>query len=388
MAPSVVDSLLPFLYFSISLLLSMIALKSSQRYRPSLLVLLVYFGILAFRGIRDVSSSLLVADTLGLFLLIWLSHMACVLCTEKYVLPRDNTMKWKAAYKILFNARWINTDRQAPDIRRHPQAEAENKYYQESTGYFKGQKMNRGKFLRNRVLSVITIYAINTVYQHVVLASHPEYYQGLSMSDVLPSKQTYIRRLPNVTGRETMIRSMLAFHFVWSAWAILTGIHNVLAFIFVAVTLDEPEDWPPLYGRISQCYTLRSFWGKFWHRLVYRSYTNCGIILSRDILGLERKSVFGKLVISFTVFFLSGVVHMLVTLQLGCSCGYWEDLYWFFLNFAAILAESVVQGVFSKVLGTGGRSRMTNKALGYVWVFGFLFWSLPKSHFPKMRCSP
>jgi hypothetical protein len=388
MASPIVGTLLPFLYFSISVFLSMLALKSPQRYRAGLLMLLAYFGILAFRGIRDVSSSLLVADTLGLFLLIWLSHMACALCAEKYVLPRDDTMGWKAAYKMLFNARWINTNRQAPDILQHPQSEAEKEYHQESTGYFKKRKMSRGKFLRNRVLSVTTIYAINTMYHHVFLVPHPEYYQELSMSDVLPSKQTYIRRFPNVTGRETMVRSILVFHFLWSPWAVLTGIHDILAFAFVAATLDEPEDWPPLYGRLSETYTIRDFWGKFWHRLVYRSYTNCGTFLSWNVLGLDRKSIFGKLVINSTVFFLSGVVHALVTLQLGYSCGYWEDLHWFCLNFAAIFAESVVQGVLCEVLGEGARSRMMKKTLGYVWVFGFLFWSLPKSQFPKMRCSP
>ena len=39
---------------------------------------------------------------------------------------------------------------------------------------------------------------------------------------------------------------------------------------------DRPEEWPPLFGSISEAYTLRRFWGVFWHKLdlgIFKMYT-------------------------------------------------------------------------------------------------------------------
>lgn len=60
----------------------------------------------------------------------------------------------------------------------------------------------------------------------------------------MPSKESYSRRIHTVTLRETIIRFGAVFHFVCSAWAVFTGAHDILAFLFVGIGLDEPEDWP------------------------------------------------------------------------------------------------------------------------------------------------
>ena len=367
-------SLRPLIYFSLSMLFGLVALKGRRPGRqPLLLALVMTFGLLAFGGITDICPSLDQANVLGLFILIYLSHMACVLCVETHVRIRSSETSgdWKDAYKMLFNGRWLGTNRQAPDI--HVRSRA---------------RMHRHIFLLHRLSSVLGIYGLNWLHAQLLLRPHLLYFQPLQASDFLPFKQTYFRRLPTVTTRETLVRLWIVFYFVWSAWALFTGLHDVLALIFVGMGLDDPKDWPPLYGSPGQMYSVRRFWGKFWHRLVYRTYTAFGAVLCEKVLRLSSRSFFGRIVVHFLVFFLSGVVHALVTLQLGFTCGYWEDIAWFALNFAALLTEEGVQWLFSMLLTGPNGHRALGKAVGFLWVFTFLFWSLPKSQYPKMHCLP
>lgn len=202
----------------------------------------------------------------------------------------------------------------------------------------------------------------------------------------MPSKESYSRRIHTVTLRETIIRFGAVFHFVCSAWAVFTGAHDILAFLFVGIGLDEPEDWPPLYGSPGQMYTIRRFWGKFWHRLVCRTCLSWGALFSQKILRLRRHGALDRFVTNFTVFFLSGVAHALVTWQIGFSCGYSEDIVWFCLNFAALVAEEGVQWPIIRLFGTWNGS--LDKIAGFLWIFAFFFWSLPKTEYPKVLCAP
>lgn len=200
----------------------------------------------------------------------------------------------------------------------------------------------------------------------------------------------YFRRIQMVTMRETLTRTWMVFHFVWSAWAVITGLHHALSIVFVGLILDAPQDWPSLYGSPYQMYSIRRFWGKFWHRIVYRTNLCYGSLISRKILGLRAGSAVDRLVINFSVFFISGVVHALVTLKLGFTCGYWEDIAWFCLNFAALVVEEAVQRFVhrARVLRNISGTSCVGKGFGLIWVFLFFFWSLPKTQYSKIVCGP
>jgi hypothetical protein len=72
------------------------------------------------------------------------------------------------------------------------------------------------------------------------------------------------------------------------------------------------------------------------------------------------------------------------------TCSYWlKDVTFFLANFAAIILEMAVQNVFEKICSI---ARWTcpdyiKIIVGYFWVFGFLFWSLPKLEYPKQLCA-
>jgi hypothetical protein len=386
--------------FAISMVFGVVGLNAPQKYRPALNAGLILTSVLAFRNITDANLGLKGTDTIAMFVLFYISHMTCALCMEKYVLPNKYgaSFEWWDAYKMLFNARFIGTYREAPDVQKSVRAEIDLESPREPNVFYPTYPTTDFKaflrspcyhFLRNRAVSLLVIYAIDQFYNYLYNTVLPQYVEPIDIYDMLPSKQMYFRRLATVTMRETIIRLWIVVHWTWSSYSLYTSLHHFLALLFVGVGLDNHEDWPSLYGNIFEATSIRGFWGKFWHRLVYRSYTSYGKFISLNILRLPRNSIIGKLFVNGFVFILSGLVHGITLRQLGFSCGAIDELKFYCSHYLAILAETAVHAVFKK-LNRGYKTNrvVVSNTIGYIWVFGFLFYSLPKSQYGRVFCVP
>ena len=376
----------PLVYFTGSLLTSIVAIQSQQSSRRPLLVIFLTLSWLTFRNILVIFPNPDHASCVGIFILIWSSHVVHVTLIEKYTINSPHSRApinkltsetadskcllrhFVASYKILYNFRWVETHNATPGI------PAPRRY------------ASRNRFLIARLGSVLAIYTFNHYY-NLVLTTAP-----ISAHDFLPEKERALRRLSDITLRESLIRTFFIFHFIWGSYAEFEIVHQLHAFISVSIGVDDPEDWPPLFGSIKDTYTLRQFWGRFWHRLVYRSYGAYGRLLSHRVLRVKKGSAMDRVVHNGTVFFLSGCAHAAVTWRLGFSCGYWEDITWFMGNFLAMYAEEAFFASITVLLGENVWKRPAvktwGKAMGYLWVAAWLWWSLPKTMYPKMRCMP
>ncbi|RXW19783.1 hypothetical protein EST38_g6073 [Candolleomyces aberdarensis] len=65
-------------------------------------------------------------------------------------------------------------------------------------------------------------------------------------------------------------RTLSVFQFVGMTYCGLRMMHSFLSAAFVGTKISEPEDWPLLFGSLGEAYTVRRFWGKFWHQLLRR----------------------------------------------------------------------------------------------------------------------
>lgn len=157
-------------------------------------------------------------------------------------------------------------------------------------------------------------------------------------SDIHPAKESMIRRLPYITSCELQIRLALTISGAPVKQLELAMWHNVLALFFVATRLEDPDEWQqPLYGNLSEAYSMRRFWSIFEHRLAHYSYR--GIVRSAlDILGCPRRGLAQWLLSNGVVFGLSALVHALVAWQSG-NCEPWLDAQYYCLSFFAILVE-------------------------------------------------
>lgn len=380
-------------YFSVSLVLGVVGINFSQAYRPSLFVGLASFSILAF---RQISSRIWGAEVLAMFILIYVSHMSCVLCVDKYTLPRKSGVDfdWAGGYKMLFNARWVGTNRQVSNITMRSRPDevcavpgTHRGDSPDLAGSFRHVcRLSRTLFVLRCILSVVFTLAAAKIYNHMSTTFLQHYFGELEISDFLPDKEAYFRRIGSVTIRETVIRVWITAFSIGYSVGFFNAVHNILAVVFVGIGFDKPEDWPPLFGDIREATSIRNYWAKFWHRLVYRSYSSHGIWISTNVLRLPRSSRTGRLFINLYVFAASGAVHALATRQGRHSCGYWENARFYLLNFLAIVLEAMVLAVFSKVTKGYKLNNTVSKTIGYVWVFMFLFWAIPKHQFSQTIC--
>lgn len=374
--------LIPVVSFLISALFTSTALNVSQIYRVYFLLPIFVPAVISFFTINSLEPIISGLGQLwGHSLIVYIIHNTSILFLEQWVLhPNDKAaqQEWDlhAAYKIWGNPQLINTSREAPDTRKIDSS------------------ISRVTFVRNRVIQITLLCLVE---KYVASQIFPGVFMPLSIWDFSPQRETYLRRLIflQVTTRESLIRSALAFRWVWLNFLGLHIAQTAVAILFsVILRWDEASAWPPLFGNPLDAWSLRRLWGRFWHRIVYRPYMSWALVVSRRLPWITPGSSVEKAFVACFVFLLSGVSHSLVTWQ-GFGCGYSGDTLWFLMNAVAAVVETVVIKTYRKSIAKTSsnwwlplvhRYRL-DRLVGYLWVFGFMFWSVPKWDYGKVWCT-
>lgn len=277
---------------------------------------------------------------------------------------------------------------------------------------YRGTSAKRTTMTSFALIRITKLGAYGFIYSLIATHIFPGHFRPMTVDDFSPHRERFISRLifhpsaaaaaavaPGFEGiqlRETLLRAVLAIDWVIAAYLLLEGCHHVSALLFVCVLrLDEPEEWPPFFGSIWQITSVQRFWGRFWHRLVVGPYGSHAAVLSRRLLGFEARSWPDKVFMTFCIFLFSGLAHSAVSWEMGQRCGVWRDLAWFAANFGAGAVELAVQkqgAALAQRMGLGKSyhafaSGLGAKVLGFLWVFAFFFWSVPKWQFPKIYCA-
>mgnify|MGYP001658277163 CR=1 FL=1 len=384
MAMSLLRGIASVIACLLSSLISCVALNISQPYRIYFLLPILVPAALSFFTINDINVALPglgLGSVWGHAGFIQVANMISVLYIEQWVLhPTTHPKPWDlhAAYKIWSNPQLLHTPRAipgAPMMRTRP---------------------SRTAFLIRRLAELLILFL---VARYMMVPLLPGAFAPLTVADFSATKQSYVRRLlmgSAITVRETLLRCVFAVHWIWSNSAVLHLAQTFAAILFSCVLRwDEPWEWPPLFGNPAEAYTLRYFWSRFWHRLVYRPYKNYGLWVSRRVFRFPPGGTWEKIVVLSLVFFLSGAVHSLVSWQTG-RCEVWRDALWFSMNGGATMIEMVATNCWTAYLGRNKMlmewSRVAErwgvyKAIGFLWVFAFMFWSVPKWEYGKIYCA-
>lgn len=145
-----------------------------------------------------------------------------------------------AALQILIQTRGINTPWQVKNIPPQPQ------YY--SPLGKKNLSRNRFLFRQSAILAwqylaldIIRTASVQQAPEQNALSPHVEW---------------------NVPASQWLERAgtHLAIWFVVNR-IIGDSAYRLLSILFVGAGIDSPLDWPPLFGRMADVYTLRNFWG-------------------------------------------------------------------------------------------------------------------------------
>ncbi|KPM35405.1 hypothetical protein AK830_g11153 [Neonectria ditissima] len=172
---------------------------------------------------------------------------------------------------------------------------------------------------------------------------------------------------------------------------------EITAAISVGLGLSRPEDWPPLFGSILDCYKVANVWGTFWHGYIRQPALGFSRAMI-DFFGIPKGSTMAYLAHLTTAFLISAFFHIL-SLFVVCP-GYISpktlilDMTRFFMMqpLGTIVETLVLQHCHEHAstrklvtMKQGIRypqtyqrlSSVTNYAIGYLWVvlwFTFTRW--------------
>ncbi|KAI2602307.1 membrane bound O-acyl transferase family-domain-containing protein [Hypoxylon sp. NC1633] len=375
---SLVPCALPIGYLLLSFLVFHFALHTShQRSRLLLLPFFLLFAVLSFTSSKHFFFLPALTSLWAQSVALNIVHVTSLLFIEKWPAPiqSQKNSSWATALRATYRI-WGNP-RLLPEAKKPPPGSAEQ-----------GEPL--AAFLILRLAKLPLYYALHC---HMLPRLFTETIVELAAEDV--ANPALLTRLYCITAREATVRSFVAVSWIWESLVFLDGANAVLAILSVLSGIDQPADWPPLFGGPSSACGLRSFWSRFWHQLAARPYTSYGRAFARSAAftrpGFALPSPVSGAVVAFAVFLISGLAHAAVSWRLGMSG--WLDLQWFLLNFAACLAETLVLTSVRHVAKRYGLSRelaLIERSwlgwfVGFAWVFAFFFWSVPLWKFPTLH---
>lgn len=205
--------------------------------------------------------------------------------------------------------------------------------------------------------------------------------RGLNVSIrdfMLPSQSI----LPQMKSRDLCIRAVMSVNWIWSSYVLLSGAHDLSATFFVSLLgWDQPQEWPPLFGRLVDAYSLRRFWGYFWHQLHTNLYERF-IPFSLQSTRTPRKKRLGlvcKAFRAFWMFFLSAICHAFVNWVMLKNANIIPEMRFFLVNYAVCLVETVGKGTSWAKLEPGW---WTTRIIGYAWVLFIFICLVPGWRYP------
>ncbi|CAG7561122.1 unnamed protein product [Fusarium equiseti] len=236
----------------------------------------------------------------------------------------------------------------------------------------KRQPRSRVQLLRSKTIELLCLYLILDV----------------AMSAPLPEGHLISREKETLFNLSSLSSEDIGFRLVgtmgyWMLSFVCNRFNNACAAILsLALRLSQPEESPSLNGTIGACYTIRGFWGTFWHQLYRRQLTGWGDFIPDKVLGLRRGGLLSRYTRLTPAFLLSGLMHhpMVSVFSLGTD-DTWSCEKFFVLQAFGIMAEDVVQAMAGGLAIPGPFRRV----LGYMWVAVFLVWSIPVWMYPPMR---
>ncbi|KAH8599967.1 membrane bound O-acyl transferase family-domain-containing protein [Bisporella sp. PMI_857] len=189
-------------------------------------------------------------------------------------------------------------------------------------------------------------------------------------------QEYFITRLNEVTWKEIQFRIITNLN-LWASTYLLTQyVFAIIAFVGVASGVYKTADFPPLEGPVKYTWSIRTWWGRFWHQILQSPLTsNANAITRHTVPASLQRSLLARYSKIFWVFVLSGLCHMVS--PLGSTGGYQHarGSAWFFPAQAlGILIEDLVMAGYKKVVGRkeGEKARTWERLVGYLWAWSWM----------------
>lgn len=247
------------------------------------------------------------------------------------------------------------------------------------------------QFTIRRGLKVALFHLIN------ILVVQPVFDNIMSRAmlvDFAEESEPLIRRLmfldPTVTldSEQFSVRVLISFHWIWHDFLTLESCHAVLAVIFVVILqFDSIDEWPALYGNLLDAWSVKRFWGRYWHRIMTTTYSRYARVFSRRLCKSAPDTATEKLLVAFFIFSISGLGHSLVNWRDG-EVALERDPLFFIANFVVITIELSISKVTKASMRRSHYELVERiwrtSGIGYIWVSFWFLCIVPRWEFPRI----
>ncbi|KAF8418720.1 hypothetical protein EV426DRAFT_618103 [Tirmania nivea] len=159
------------------------------------------------------------------------------------------------------------------------------------------------------------------------------------------------------------------------SWGFIELLYLLLSVPGIWILGQHPNQWPPLFGGVEECYRVEFLWGRGWHQLLRTTLLPWGDFV-RTTLNIKSENA-GRVVKVLVAFTLSGFGHANAVYVGSKGMFGRESMLFFTLQALGIFIETGVLNGWRWLRQEvpGEREKHWGRCLGYVWVFGWLSWT-------------
>ncbi|KAM0801166.1 membrane bound O-acyl transferase family-domain-containing protein [Usnea florida] len=199
---------------------------------------------------------------------------------------------------------------------------------------------------------------------------------------MLPSHIPFLTRIGEITQHEVVARLIVGVCTWTSGYCLMQILFACPALIAVCFKPSAVALCRPAFGSIQDAYTVRGFWGKFWHQNLTLNLLGPARFITYDVLRLPRTGLIQRYTLIFFIFFVSSCFHLVGDLA-SIPSSQSGALRFFTAQACGIMLEDGVQEIYRRIRG-GAKPALWSKIAGYFWVLAFLSWSTAAWQYPLL----
>jgi membrane bound O-acyltransferase family protein len=203
-----------------------------------------------------------------------------------------------------------------------------------------------------------------------------------------------------ITVRECVIRANTALTTLIAEYNLHNLVHTSASIVGVGLLWHPPSQWRPIYGPLKEAYTVRRFYGIFYHSLMRNAFIgNAAWIVDSILLWVSHSTVVSRIIssrksdirrwlINLVALVICGIMHSAAIATVnGCPRG--AQMRYYLYIFIGMFVEDSMFWLFKQLRLKHLRWDTIGLYLrfgGYLWVFLFHCWMMPNSLYPDIYC--
>ncbi|KAB5522123.1 membrane bound O-acyl transferase family-domain-containing protein [Coniochaeta sp. 2T2.1] len=230
------------------------------------------------------------------------------------------------------------------------------------------------KFILSSIATIIACYAFLDINDANAQSNRVPH--ELFSQDKIP----FFSRLSDVTLEEFFVRLTVPVMIAATAYCMLQISYYGVAIVAVGLGVTGVEEWRPLFGSVFEIYSLRNFWGKFWHQMYRDLITDPAHVIAHDVLGLPARGLVTKYVKLLVAVLVSAFFHLLIDLGNGHTWSESQAFYFYTVQALGVMVEDAVVALWTRCFGKPDpKSRLAGmqRHVGAVWLWAFMAWTVP-----------